>query len=76
MSDTIKLCVVCGARTYLNTTCDAVCGKAKRAGITRIQQIEIDMKEPDPLAGTGMNYCHICGCNYHGEICMVCEEAD
>ena len=47
-----RLCVVCGARvTNTNpkvSTCDAVCGRARRAGRTRAQQHAADMAEDGP----------------------------
>jgi hypothetical protein len=37
-------CIICGARSH-GKTCDAVCTKARKAGVTREEQLRLDMDD-------------------------------
>ena len=65
----MKTCVICGVRVANESasTCDKICTEAKKNGVTRERQIEMEETKPYPTDQV-YNSCSICGCVWC--ICM------
>jgi hypothetical protein len=63
-----RLCTVCGARVSNQkaTTCDELCTRAKKSGLSRAEQCKRDEDAPYPTPGDHSVYhwCDRCGCRW------------